>query len=464
MNDLKNIENEIFSYLDSKKEEMVELLSDWIKVPSVANVSNDENSPLGDECLKMLEKSILDANKMGIENCKNHYNRVATIDLNDKKPVLGVMCHLDVVSADSKGWDHLPFNGDYDLENVYGRGASDNKSAGVAALFALEAIKKFVPTDKNIRLYFGCAEEIGSPCIKHYTKYVQKPEDMPPTIVPDAGNSIIYGEWGVQRIILSSDISDNDSDIKLISLNCGEAFNIIPSLAEAKISSIPKEEIEKNFSSTDCTLEVVETEDGYITVKVHGKSCHSSEPQNGKNSAIAMLSLLSKLSFGSVLKNTLNFLMEFYKNPPQQINEALSKNALTFSLTGLFFEDNKLTLWHDSRLSQLISAKSFVDEFNKYFKNSSIDVCVNLSDEPHFVDKDGEFIRKLKQVYEDFSKEEAEVIEIKAATYASQIDMGVAYGQFEGYNLHGINEYIPIENIVKTSKLLALTMLNFINE
>jgi carboxypeptidase PM20D1 len=81
-----------------------------------------------------------------------------------KKPVL-LMAHMDVVPVDQatlSDWQHPPFDGVVGKDNIWGRGALDDKAAVVAILESVETLlsEGFEPS-RDIYLAFGHDEEVG---------------------------------------------------------------------------------------------------------------------------------------------------------------------------------------------------------------------------------------------------------------------------------------------------------------
>ena len=63
-------------------------------------------------------------------------------------------------------------------DRVYGRGTTDDKGPVIASLYAMKLIKDSGrPMNKRVRMIFGCNEETGSLCMKHYRE-VEEPLAM----------------------------------------------------------------------------------------------------------------------------------------------------------------------------------------------------------------------------------------------------------------------------------------------
>lgn len=83
---------------------------------------------------------------------------------------------------------------------------------------------------------------------------------------------------------------------------------------------------------------------------------------------------------------------------------------------------------------------------------------VILGEEPHVVSENSEFIKQLLRVYEDVEGEKGGCIAIGGGTYVHNINGGVAFGAERGdtdYNMHGDNEFITVEELLKDAVLFS---------
>ena len=73
-------------------------------------------------------------------------------------PALLLLHHMDVV-APGDGWDRDPFSGDIEDGRIWGRGALDAKSLGIAHLAALVAVARDVPQRQRDIIFIAAADE-----------------------------------------------------------------------------------------------------------------------------------------------------------------------------------------------------------------------------------------------------------------------------------------------------------------
>lgn len=77
-------------------------------------------------------------------------------EIGEGDEVIAVLSHLDVV-PEGEGWDHDPYGAEIIDGRMIGRGTSDDKGPGVAAVFAMKAILNAgIPLRRRCRLILGC--------------------------------------------------------------------------------------------------------------------------------------------------------------------------------------------------------------------------------------------------------------------------------------------------------------------
>jgi acetylornithine deacetylase/succinyl-diaminopimelate desuccinylase-like protein len=125
----------------------------------------DTTNPPGNE-MRAVEfyKKVLDAE--GIENQAlnfdlehNRGNLWAIIRGSGAKRPIILLNHMDVVSSDPSRWKHPPFSGVIDNGYIYGRGAQDMKSEGLAQLMVMLMLKREqVKLDRDV-IFLAVADE-----------------------------------------------------------------------------------------------------------------------------------------------------------------------------------------------------------------------------------------------------------------------------------------------------------------
>ena len=132
--------NNVNHIIDDLKEEMLNDLSDLIKIPSVGDEPIG-SCPFGSEVQKVFESFLEIGKRDGFDIC-NVDNYGGHIEFKgESEDIFALLCHVDVVPAGS-GWDQDPFTATVKDGKLYGRGAIDDKGPTVAAYYAMKALKR----------------------------------------------------------------------------------------------------------------------------------------------------------------------------------------------------------------------------------------------------------------------------------------------------------------------------------
>ena len=151
-------------YANEHNNDFLEDLKDFLRIPSVStDPAYSENMH---SCAEWLKNHI---NKIGIENTNiirttGHPIVFAEYIVDPTKPTVLVYGHYDVQPADPVSeWDTAPFEPTIRENNIYARGACDDKGQVFAVLKALESIVNTGSEMKyNIKLLLEGEEEVGS--------------------------------------------------------------------------------------------------------------------------------------------------------------------------------------------------------------------------------------------------------------------------------------------------------------
>jgi acetylornithine deacetylase/succinyl-diaminopimelate desuccinylase-like protein len=138
------------------------LLRDYLRVNSTNPPGNELEAArfLRDFLAKQgIEAQILDTAELGAGRA----NLYARVKGNGSKRAIALVHHIDVVPATASTWSAPPFSGTLRDGFVYGRGALDMKSEGIAQLLAVVALKRGgVPLTRDLVIIANADEEWGS--------------------------------------------------------------------------------------------------------------------------------------------------------------------------------------------------------------------------------------------------------------------------------------------------------------
>ena len=437
-------QKEIHDYLKHHQQEILALLEKLVAVRSVQGEAQ-KNAPFGSEPAKALHIMLETCQQYGFSTDNVDFY-AGSADLNDKKPALGILAHLDVV-PEGDGWTHQPYQMEYEPETnkLYGRGTSDDKGPAVAALFAMKAVKDLqIPMKSGVRLIFGTNEENGSEDLEYYMKH----RTLPPMVfTPDGDYPVINLEKGMMRLKLSAEFTDGKSQI--MKLEAGNVINAVPAKAEA----IP--------------------EGLHQTITIEGRNAHASTPEQGENALTKLLQSLinSPLLPESQQTGIIRKLAECF--PHGETNgKSLGiaakddiSGGLTCVLSVMKMNTREMTAYVDIRFPVCCQGAEIIAQVQKAL--APVNVAVLICDEPHYTDENSEFVQTLLHVYESVTGLKGKCLAIGGGTYVHHIEGGVAFGATfpdTDVHMHGADEFIKLNHLLLDAEMMALAITELCGE
>ena len=420
-------------------DQMVEVLQKTI----CFNTEKDapvQNGPFGLEIKKCLEYVLQASKDMGFEtvNCDGYAGHVDFVGKGDQ--VLGILGHLDVVPSKAEEWLYPPYGGEIHDGKLFGRGTMDDKGPMIACLFAAKALKDagFEP-DKTIRLIFGCDEESGMECMRHYFTKMPYPNIA---FSPDGDFPVINREKGIFQFALSCGKLPQG-----VTITAGERANVVPSLCT--VTSPKQLQVVGNVTE--------KCENGIFTYTSLGKSAHGSTPNEGVNAIHPLLAMLAKAYPENA---TLAFLSNKCCDTTGGdwgINLWDSESGnLTCSLDIIRTDESgNVTITVDIRFPVSYTC----EHMQKLIEANCPDFCQLLgahASEPLFVASDTYLVTTLMDVYNKATNENASPIAIGGGTYSRCLPNCVAFGPLfpgEEQTIHMQNECIDLESLKKMALL-----------
>lgn len=413
----------IRKYLEEHREEMISFLAELVAVRSVRNEPNGEY-PFGKKPAKALQIMLHKCEELGF-NVENVENYVGSADYDSTEPALGILTHLDVV-PEGTGWDSDPYVLKRSEGRLIGRGTCDDKGAAVSSLFALKAVSELAkPLKRGVRLIFGTDEENGSSDLAYY----RTKRKLPPMVfTPDGEYPVINAEKGMIRVYFSTPF-DN------MSITSGKIINAVP---ERCIAGYER----------------------HILFWCNGKSAHASTPEKGENAITKFLEEYSREFKNSLLCG----LAELFphgetdgKSCGLGFEDEVS-GKMTCVLSMLNTENGRLKGGIDIRFPLDRTLKEISGIVCKSLENIGFEIDSCEGTEPHVTDEKSGFVQALLRVYERVTGDKGHCIAIGGGTYVHEIDGGVAFGaEFpeEDGHMHGANEFITEENLIKNAEIMA---------
>ena len=433
--------------------DMIETLQRWIRVPSVRAERSADNAPFGADIRRALDTAMADVARLGMTP-RDIDGYCMDAEIGEGSETIAVLAHLDVV-PEGDGWDHDPYGAEIVDGMMIGRGTSDDKGPGVAALFAMKAIRDAgIPMKRKCRLILGCDEECGMQDLEYYEKKIGLP-DM--GFSPDASFPLINTEKGITGMELRAQIKDE----RLISIACGTRSNVVPGTAVALVKGDCREAAAEAFvvEEEDCSLET-ELVEGCTKITVTGVPAHASTPHLGKNAGKMLLAVLEGMGIGG---EPVSLLVEAAGEGDAGVNLGISgsdavSGPLTINLGLLSVKDGVMSVTFDCRYPVFFNAHAVHATVGKRLAPAGFEMIPGRISEPHHVPEKSELVVKLMDVYNTITGTQAKPFAIGGGTYARHLKEGVAYGMlFPGDPEleHQANEAIKLESLVKAARIYA---------
>lgn len=252
------------NYLEEKRDEIINVLSNFIAIPSV---SDDEQNVRA-----ALHFAIDMGTKLGFDSKSVLNDSVGIIEIGDGDENLGILAHVDVVSpGDLEEWKTPPFEAMIKEGKIYGRGTLDDKGMVIASLYAMKAVKSLnLPFHKKVSLILGTQEEVEWKDMEEYVKNFPLPDYG---FTPDGEYPICNIEKGNADITMEFDVNDimEEGTLFVKEITAGIANNIVPGKAKAILSN------------------------GKV-ISASGKQVHSCQPERGENAIFALCDELSTIN------------------------------------------------------------------------------------------------------------------------------------------------------------------------
>ena len=448
--------------VEKRKDQLIQDIETLCAIPSVYDEKTaGENQPYGKACRNALDAMLEIGKRDGFVTYDEH-GYAGHIDIGDQEESFGILGHLDVVPVNEVGWNSDPFKVVQVNDKLYGRGVADDKGPLLAGYYAAKIIHDLnLPVKKKIRVIFGCDEERGSSCVAHYFQNNPFPSMG---FTPDAEFPVVYGEKGIVRFDIKGDVKKDG----LVAMVAGDRVNIVPEKCEAIIEGNHKqyEASFKEFLEKNHVTGIIEEEGNCTKLILKGKSAHASLPEEGINA----VSLLATYLDGIINNKLVHFIATYlndYNGKGLQINHEGLMGKLTMNLGVVRYVKEKAEIELDLRCPHEIDLKKMADDVEELCHSYGLTLESDIH-EPLYVDPNSELIQKLHKAYVEVSGDTTSAPQaIGGGTYAKSMPNCVAFGcEFKGEDnaIHGNNENIKVDSLLKSTEIFAKAIYDLIKE
>lgn len=407
--------------IQARQEEMIAITRRLIQLNTVESAAA-ANAPFGQGNRDALDFVLQLGHKWGF-TVKDLDGYAGYLEFGAGQEVIAIIPHLDVVPA-GDGWDYPPFGGKLAGGRIYGRGAADNKGPAVAALYAFKLVRDSgLPVNKRIRLVFGCDEESGFECVKHYIQA----EGLPTAgFTPDGCFPVVNAEKGIITGTFAAALPAGTPNLRFTG---GTAGNVVPHYAKAVF-------------------------DGAV-YEASGVAAHASTPEIGDNAILKLARQLKSVTAHPVL----DFLTIASAAGTLGIaSEDAISGKLTYNLGVIDVDENTARLSVNIRYPVTAKAGGIISKLQQAGAAYGF-FFEDYTDSPsHYVPEDAALVRTLLQVYSQVTGLSGRPLSMGGGTYARALGNFVAFGaRFPGEpsTAHQKNEFITVEALLKATEIYA---------
>ncbi|MFX1592452.1 MAG: M20 family metallopeptidase [Promethearchaeota archaeon] len=405
---MNSLEKTIITRIDEIKDEIIKFHQQSIQIPS-------ENPPSKyKQIVRFTERKM---NEIGLKTQENRRNLIGEWGKDNGKTLI-FNAHFDTVQA-FKGWTKDPFGGEITNGKIYGRGSCDDKSCVTAEIFAAKALIEagFKPKGKLIVTVVG-DEELG-------------------------------GLRGAEYLLSEGLIK---GDVCLL----GDAPAAYP------------------YGYTGGTM--------YITIIIYGKQGHGlsapdlPKPYRNEYSGINTVDRMTKI---------MNFLLELNKEFMAKETKYPLPEGSTIRVSHINLAEihggNKITTVPDRCYlhcsvntipeQDIASIKNrilgYIEELKQEDPFLDIKVQIPISLEPFVIDGKSEFANAVQKAFQALYNKKKEFKLFMPSTDAHWFQergietILIGTGR-DDTNAHAADEFVYIEDLINTTKLYALTALNYL--
>ncbi|HZO90206.1 MAG TPA: dipeptidase PepV [Chthonomonadaceae bacterium] len=452
----------LHAWIDSHQDEIVSALQGVLRIPSLQGPP-EPNAPFGKPVREALDYTLALCERLGFRT-KDVEGYAGHAEFGQGEEMVAALGHLDVV-PEGDGWTYPPYGATLADGALYARGSADDKGPTYAALFGAKALMDSgLPLRRRVRIIFGCNEESGFGCVKHYWE-VAGEERPVAAFTPDSSFPLIYAEKGIANLILEKELPQGDFPLRIARASGGLRANMVPDSAEALLVGTPEAlytamaTLQKYW---DKNVMVTATQEG-LRVQALGKSSHGSRPTGGDNAVARLAHALATLDLPE--KDVwLSFVIETVDPTGAALGIAHTDEVagpLTNNLGILEYTNNgRVRLVYNIRYPVTWNVEALL-EANRPVREKHGWALAEYHDQPPlYVPLDQEPVATLLRVYrEETGDEQSQPGTMGGGTYARATPHAVAYGaSFPGGHdgpAHEPDEHFALSTLFNAAKIYA---------
>ena len=376
---------------------------------------------------------------------------------------IGILSHVDVC-PEGEMWGVPPYGGEIRDSRIYGRGALDNKGPLLAALYALKMVRDSGrKLNKKIRLIVGTDEQRYYRDMAHYLSR-EKPPIAGFTL--DGQFPVVYAEKGLAMVEFSGAVRQGGEET-IRYIQGGTMENTVPGSCAARLVTRRGSEIVQRLSefakARRRNLRARLLEDG-VLVEAAGMETHSIALEQGVNAISVLLEFLDDLEFGAPeLRRAIHFLrerigFEIYGDSLGIAYEDEFSGKLTVNLGILEYNGETMRVRLDLRYPVTCDYEGAYGTLRAAFARQGFQPVENSHWDPIYFPRDHFLVEALLRAYQRVTGDRSGPTVSGSGSYSKSIPNIAAFGAIvpgESLAWHQKNEYIEIDNLLKTCRIYA---------
>lgn len=458
---------QIHNYIINNKDEIVGILKELVKIPSVRGESVP-GAPFGDDCAKVLEYAEKLYQNNGFETELDSDGGYLLSYYGEGKKSLGLFAHADVVPVGNDWVLTKPFEPIEKERYLIGRGVLDDKSAVVISLYCAKMLKELdIPFNSRLVCFTGANEESGMQDIKNYISKHKAPDF---SLVCDTAFPLYHGNKGMLQFTAV----------------CNEPFESIKEISGSNVKGAitAKAEVKLNYTDelyTDLKMYESEntsviSENDEVIVKACGISKHTALPEGSVNAGYLVCELLKKCQhLAENDRKQLEFVSEllshYYGETVGIENADPDFGKLTFANDMISVENGKIKLHFNLRFGACVDIVDLKEKIKGAFFEKGWDISFEREAPAHITDINHPMLQACLTAYTKFTGNINPAVYVNAGgTYARYLPCAAEIGTtFRGGTPNGLtqghggahqpDECISIDGMLEALELTMLMLL-----
>ena len=203
-------------------------------------------------------------------------------------------------------------------------------------------------------------------------------------------------------------------------------------------------------------------DDTHIKLVSIGVASHAAHPELGNNAISKLIIVINELLSNyniaiNILDDFVTLIGDDFTGTNLKINFEDESGKLTLNTAQFFIDNGNINIGFNLRIP-VTTDYNLIEKQFKISVSDNIEVNVARVQEPLFISKDNDLVKKLCSIFNEYNNSNIEPQAIGGGTYARAFNNCVSFGpQMPGAKdmCHQVDEFISIENLIFCVKVYA---------